>query len=1036
MTQVFLLKATSSPWAVPANFTVAGHTVEMVGNGGNTGIPAVQGTSSRGVGGGGGGAYIKLLYSSGTITPGTTTIPFAIGGPGTGSDPTTFWEGTTITNSYAVHNGADTTSFSGATGGASTLGQFGTPAITYTNPIGSAGGNGGNAQSGAVGGGGGGGGAGGPNGAGGNGFTATSTFGGGGGGANNGTTGNAPGQAGGTGSSGTGGSAGNPGGNGTGNSGGGGSNTVSTAVATTGGNGGSGTDFDGTHGLGGGGGASGSNSGNVVAANKGGSGGSFGGGGGGVGSIRGTVGTSAKGIGGDGLIIITDFPPATFFGFQQLDRILPPKNIVGLKVRYPFIALAPFIPWYEALSEPVRIKPGQRAERQKDFFAEPFGLTQKEQVTESRWHQPYSDPVRRKGITVALIASGFIGPVVPPPTPIFPDSWLRPLSEPVRVKPDIGAPGKVRYPFIAVVPHIGWYEPLNEPVRPKTLAAANQTFQFFVAPSGEVTTADKWYKQFNDPVRRVATATRSEQLSIDTDPVVSFGWFGNLSDPSRPKSSVAGQSYQFFVAPSGEIITADKWFAQFRDPVRRIATPTRYEQIIIDTDPIVSFGWFGNLSDPSRRVATATRHEQPSWSLFPDNVTYGWITPWLDLIRRVPPTRYEQPSWSLPGEVSTVDKWFKSFAEPVRRIATATRYEQPSWALFPDNVTYSWLTPWPDLIRRTATATRYEQQSWSLFVEPVVVTFGWYENLSDPTRLKPDIGAASRIRYQFVASSARMSWFSRLSEPTLPKGPRVALQPSFSFAPLPVAPFSWFASYTDPTRRIGIRTALEPYFSFGPFPIPAPVNYVASYYPDQIPRGPRSPGLGVRYPFIAVVVRMDWFSPLADPTRRVRTASPSTQVQPPFPITPSFAWYAPWREPTPPKRRNPFFQPFIFTSTPPIIPSYGWYGNLSNPRWNKPKVWEGQYQAWNPATINFSYLATMSAYERRDVMSAVLYAFSPPVRAYVDIITKDPKYRGNLTVIGNAPEPSILASIVTPQTIPATGTPVAAVRARVAIIVS
>jgi hypothetical protein len=78
----------------------------------------------------------------------------------------------------------------------------------------------------------------------------------------------------------------------------------------------------------------------------------------------------------------------------------------------------------------------------------------------------------------------------------------------------------------------------------------------------------------------------------------------------------------------------------------------------------------------------------------------------------------------------------------------------------------------------------------------------------------------------------------------------------------------------------------------------------------------------------------------------------------------------------------------------------------------------------------------MRAYETRDFLSAVLYAFNPPIHALVDIIEKDPRYRGNMGIIENIPQPSILASVVTPQTIPATGTPVAAVRARIAIIVS
>jgi hypothetical protein len=484
-----------------------------------------------------------------------------------------------------------------------------------------------------------------------------------------------------------------------------------------------------------------------------------------------------------------------------------------------------------------------------------------------------------------------------------------------------------------------------------------------------------------------------------------MGWFDNLSDPASVKRLKLSE-YLFFVAPSGEITSPDKWYRQFNDPVRRIATATRYEQ--------------------------------PSWSLFPDNVTYSWLTPWPDLVRRVPPTRYEQPSWSLPGEISSVDKWFSSLSDPTRRKGLATALN-PSFFYDPPPfiVSYSWFGELRDPVRRPPMATRYEQQSWSLFVEPTAVTFGWFDNLSDPTRRNPDLGAYQRVRYPFAAIAARMSWYAPLSNPVrLPIGIKVQLQPYFQYSPNPttITSFGWFDNLSDPVRKRPMATRYEqPSWSLfredakftanqftDPVRIPRPVPH--SYFVTSL--FPPTPSFG-------------WFGGLSEPVRikpRVRWLDEQSFQ---FPFTPlPGSWYAPWREPTPPKRRNPFFQPFTFTATPPIIPSFGWYGSLSNPRWNKPKVWEGQYQAWNPATINFSYLARMDAYETRDFLVAVLYAFNPPLRAYVDIIEKDPRHRGEMGVIENAPEPSIIASIVTPQAIPATGTPIAAVRARVAIIVS
>src|SRR6266852_4907962 len=94
--------------------------------------------------------------------------------------------------------------------------------------------------------------------------------------------------------------------------------------------------------------------------------------------------------------------------------------------------------------------------------------TLKETVTEDRWHQPWSEPVRPKikpALAIALIVSG-LGwdpqPPIAPPQSI--DKWQQPLSEPARKKEDrIGL--RDRYPFVASAVHIGWFGSLSEPVR-------------------------------------------------------------------------------------------------------------------------------------------------------------------------------------------------------------------------------------------------------------------------------------------------------------------------------------------------------------------------------------------------------------------------------------------------------------------------------------------------------------------------------------------------------------------------------------------
>src|SRR5262245_61402903 len=135
MAQVILTTASSSPWTFPSTWTVSGHTVEMIGSGGSGGQGTGGTTTSRPGGGGGGGQYCKLTYSSGTITPGSTTIAFKVAlsntGDGTASNRTQ-WQGTGGTNVYQSHNGA--TGSNGVGGGAGGAGGAGG---TGTNTVGS-----------------------------------------------------------------------------------------------------------------------------------------------------------------------------------------------------------------------------------------------------------------------------------------------------------------------------------------------------------------------------------------------------------------------------------------------------------------------------------------------------------------------------------------------------------------------------------------------------------------------------------------------------------------------------------------------------------------------------------------------------------------------------------------------------------------------------------------------------------------------------------------------------------------------------------
>ncbi len=341
MTQVFLTTASSSPWSVPGDFDPAGHTVELLGAGGN-GATGTTGANPRGGGGGSAGGYGLFTYASGSVG---ASIDFLVGAGG--AQTGAVWQQTSqVTDSLNAYSGNNA---SGSTGGSNIVDAdiSGTPAITYTRTIHSFGGNGGSVAA-TNRGGAGGGAAGGPSGAGKNGGSpaASGTGGCGGGGANGGSstaganTSSGTFGAGGAGNGGSGGGA-TSGTAGTAGTGGGGAGTtaVASGSAGTGGAGSAHTTsgpWDATHGPGGGGGGGGQVTGNSGGeTSNGGNGGLYGGGGGGTGGLRGS-GSQTVGAGQDGLIAITYTPAAAITWLEAMSStfLMPFRHYVKEVVGY------------------------------------------------------------------------------------------------------------------------------------------------------------------------------------------------------------------------------------------------------------------------------------------------------------------------------------------------------------------------------------------------------------------------------------------------------------------------------------------------------------------------------------------------------------------------------------------------------------------------------------------------------------------------------------------------------------------------------
>jgi hypothetical protein len=244
-----------------------------------------------------------------------------------------------------------------------------------------------------------------------------------------------------------------------------------------------------------------------------------------------------------------------------------------------------------------------------------------EPVLESKWHQPFSEPVRQRiapQLAVALIASGLTyvnaGPF---PESVTEGRWHQPWSEPVRVRPALPAGEQHVFEFEpAPIVSIGWYAALAEPVRlkPGLPAGLQQVF----APDPFPKVSFSWWNWLAEPVRvRPALPAGEQQVSpFDEDIVFVDRWFQPLSEPARVRPAVLVPATEQQFEPFDEdIIFVDRWFAWWSEPVRvKPALGTGSHQVLaFDSLPLPFLGGGGGwyLPDPTRPPSDPSSSESP-----------------------------------------------------------------------------------------------------------------------------------------------------------------------------------------------------------------------------------------------------------------------------------------------------------------------------------------------------------------------------------------------------------------------------------------
>lgn len=394
--------------------------------------------------------------------------------------------------------------------------------------------------------------------------------------------------------------------------------------------------------------------------------------------------------------------------------------------------------WMNELALPPKAKTSVRPASQQAAVVPPFV---EDATFESKWHQPWSEPVRfRRGLYAyqqpfATAANTF------PLEVIFEDKWHFPWSEPVRLKQGLAA--RLQQSFIwDALPDDSitgtmesrWHQPWSEPVRQKNgLAARYQISLAWGYTTPEATSVDKWFAWLNEPVsRKRALSTANQQVSVtDTDPVVPFGWFNGLTEPPKPKVTIRLGSQQI--------------------------TST-------DTDPVVSFGWFAGLNEPARLKKGLPARLQQFFT-------------------------FDQSTPAAPATL-TITTTLGSQVTYKRRLI----YQSVAYTPIAETITYDkWGFPWSEPKRFKRGLATYEQQTLAFNPRPIV-SFGFYGWLTEPVR--PKKGLQARLQMPVAQPPIRpnlpdlkYAWFAPFSEPVRQKkGLWARLQQFFTYGTPPISP--------------------------------------------------------------------------------------------------------------------------------------------------------------------------------------------------------------------------------------------------------
>jgi hypothetical protein len=450
-------------------------------------------------------------------------------------------------------------------------------------------------------------------------------------------------------------------------------------------------------------------------------------------------------------------------------------------------------PWHQPWSEPVRTRQLAVAQQQSlAFQLEPN--TQIIQGFESRWHYAWSEPVRVRQLPTAEQSTTVLG--VPSFEVVTVDKWIYPWIDPVRSKSGLGAALQqfiaqtVLEPNTQIIQgfesrwHYAWSEPVR--VKPQVPAAQQQAYAAPVSVT-ETITVDKWVYPWRDPVKVKPQLPVSQQqfLAADTAVIPTSNlepWFAPLSDPVRQKPGLGPHLQQSLIAttlePNTQIIQGfeSRWHYAWSEPVRTRQLATAQQQS--HTEPPTSVfevvtidKWFAPFREPVRdKIGLKASLQQAFIApvLNPETqIIQGfesrWHQPWSE-----PNVKYRRPA-----------AWYQPFTADTLVIPTSKQ---------------QWFAPWREPVWPKSGLHASRQQFFAADTQTIPrskLESLWHQGWSEPARKKPGIGAwlqstTSLATPPFPTFLKQVEWLSPFSEPVRQKrGLGAWLQQIWTISPFP-----------------------------------------------------------------------------------------------------------------------------------------------------------------------------------------------------------------------------------------------------------